>query len=124
MTPPPTRHRILIVDDNPDVVAMMSDLFALFGHDPRAAFDGPSALAAANDHAPDLVLLDLGLPGMDGCEVARRLRETPAGRAARIVALSGFDHHEARERTADAGFDAHLTKPAGAAALRALLDQI
>jgi CheY-like chemotaxis protein len=81
------------------------------GHEVRLAHDGASALAAARELRPDLVLLDIGLPGMNGYEVAKRLRAEASGRSMRIVAVSGYGGAEDRERAKAAGFDAHLVKP-------------
>ncbi|HVL34924.1 MAG TPA: MEDS domain-containing protein [Burkholderiales bacterium] len=107
--PEPARRRVLVVDDNPDSVTTMALALKLLGHEVRTAASGPAALAAAEDLRPDVVLLDLGLPGMDGYEVARRLRALPAARAARIVALTGYAAERGRWR--EAGFDEHQLKP-------------
>ena len=87
----------------------------------RLAHDGPTAIRKARDDRPDVVLLDLGLPGMDGCEVAGRLREQPESQLALLVAVTGYAHDEAREKARAAGFDHHLVKPV---ALPELLDVI
>jgi len=102
--------RVLVVEDNVPTGETLCELLALWGHEVRMAPDGPSALVLAAELEPDVVLLDLGLPGMDGHEVARRLRRAK-GKALRIIALTGYGQDEDRQRTREAGFDEHLTKP-------------
>lgn len=111
-------RRILVVDDHRDVAATICELLSMLGHVAERAHDGPSALAAFATFAPDLVLLDLGLPGMNGYEVARRLRGEPGGTDVTIVAITGWGQPADRARTREAGFDHHLVKPAALAALR------
>ena len=105
------RRRILVVDDNRDAAASLAMLLELDGHAVVTAHDGRSALDAADSHRPDVTLLDLGLPLVDGYEVCRRLRQQPWGRAMILLALTGWGHEEDRARTRDAGFDGHLVKP-------------
>jgi CheY-like chemotaxis protein len=112
---------VLVVDDNHDSADALAMLVRLWKLDARVAYDGPSALEAVRDAVPDVVLLDIGLPGLDGYEVARRLRADPRLAGTRLVALTGYGTREDKERAAAAGFDAHLTKPVDPAALRALL---
>ncbi len=119
--PPPRSARILVVDDNEDMARGMSRLLKILGHDVRTAYDGISALEAAREHRPDFVLLDIGLPGMDGYEVASRLRREEGSARAVIVAVSGYGKDEDRRRTRDAGFDHHLIKPVDHDALFKLL---
>jgi len=115
-------HRVLVVDDNVDGAQSLALLLRLDGHEVRVAHDGPSALEVAASFRPDVVLLDIGLPkGMDGYAVARALRELPGLGETVLVALTGYGQEEDRRRTAAAGFQAHLVKPASPAALRALL---
>jgi PAS domain S-box-containing protein len=115
--PPPappareTPRRMLIVDDNEDSARSMSTLQRLRGHETRTAFTGPDAVAAAAEFAPEVVLMDIGLPGMDGYEVARRLRAMPALAGAFLVAMSGYGSDEDRARAGEAGFDEYLVKP-------------
>jgi PAS domain S-box-containing protein len=116
------RLRVLVVDDNADLVAMLAVFVEGFGHEVRKAFDGPSAVSAAVSYRPDVVLLDLGLPRMTGLDVARELRRRPETGSARIVALTGWGQSDDRQATEDAGFDAHLTKPTDPAVLEALLN--
>lgn len=106
------KRAILLVDDNVDAAESMAVLLQISGHDVRLAHDGPTALAVALEHPPDVVVLDIGLPGMDGYEVARRLRSEPATRGAILVAVTGYGRDEDRQRAIAAGFDHHLTKPA------------
>jgi PAS domain S-box-containing protein len=118
------RLRVLIVDDNADLVEMLAVLVAGLGHDVRKALDGRSAVSAAMAYRPDVVLLDLGLPVMSGIEVARELRRFPEMAAVRLVALTGWGQAEDRQRTAEAGFDRHLTKPTDPETLKALLAEL
>jgi PAS domain S-box-containing protein len=113
---------VLVVDDNQDAADSVAALLGLRGHRVRVAYDGPSGLAVAAEHSPEIVLLDIGLPGMDGYEVATRLREMPQTRSSTIVALTGYGQDEDRQRTAQARFDAHLVKPVAYDALYALID--
>ena len=114
-------RRVLVVDDNEDVGREPGDAAAAAGHEVRVAHDGPAALAQADEFGPDVVLLDIGLPGMDGCEVARRLRAPAAGREALLVAVTGCGQDEDRRRSREAGFDHHLVKPADLRVLDELL---
>ena len=105
-------RRVLVVDDNTDSAESLAILLQMQGHDVRMAYDGPSALAAAREHRPELVLLDIGLPaGMDGYELAQRLRPEAGLESAVIVAVTGYGQEEDRRRAEDAGFDGHLVKP-------------
>jgi signal transduction histidine kinase len=108
-TIPVNPTRILIVDDNRDAAESLAALLRSDGHQAATAFNGYEALAAVQSHKPQVVLLDIGLPGMNGYEVAQRLRE--AGSTARLIALTGYGQPEDRERTQRAGFHEHLTKP-------------
>jgi len=125
--PPPappareTPRRMLIVDDNEDSARSMSTLQRLRGHETRTAFTGPDAVAAAAEFAPEVVLLDIGLPGMDGYEVARRLRAMPALAGAFLVAMSGYGSDEDRTHAREAGFDEYLVNPVDLDLLRAWL---
>lgn len=104
--------RLLIVDDNRDAAESMAMLQELSGHSTRVAFHGESAIVIAAEFKPDVVLLDIGLPGMDGFEVARRLRAIPEAREAFMIALTGYGSEQDRQLTKEAGFDRHLVKPA------------
>ena len=115
------RRRVLVVDDNVDSARSLALLLQSFGHDTAMAHDGLQALAAAGSFKPDLVLLDIGLPGIDGYEVARLLREDwPTGSMV-LVAVTGWGSEEDKRRAKLAGFDHHLTKPVRIAAIEALL---
>jgi len=111
------RQRILVADDNCDAAEALSLQLQLAGHDVRTAHDGADALAMTESFEPDIVLLDLGMPKMDGYEVARRVRMRPQGRRVRLIALTGWGQQQDRDRTAAAGFDAHLVKPVSEAHL-------
>lgn len=112
----PTRYRVLVVDDNIDSAQSMSLLLQLEGHTVDCAHDGVEALQRAAEFRPQVVLLDLGLPKMNGYDVARKLREAQAeaGGTARalLVAISGYGREQDRTAAHEAGFDFHLTKPA------------
>jgi CheY-like chemotaxis protein len=105
-------RRVLVVDDNVDAATSLAELLRHRGHDVRAVFDGAAALEEAERFMPDAVVLDIGLPGMDGYETARRLRKLPGGRRMMIVAVTGWGQDEDRRRSREAGFDHHLVKPA------------
>lgn len=112
------RRRILVVDDNVDAAESIIEILRWSGYDTRCVYDGPSALKAAVDFKPDVVVLDIGLPGLDGYEVARRLRAQPLFAQTPIIAVTGYGQQNDRERSREAGFDAHLTKPVDPAVLR------
>jgi PAS domain S-box-containing protein len=116
--------RILIVDDNVDGADAFGRLLALLGHEIVTEYDGQSALDRAAETPPDIVFIDLGMPGMDGFEVCRRLREQSLDKRPRIVALTGWGRKEDIARTADGGFDAHLVKPVDRDVLRRLLADV
>ncbi len=115
------RLKVLIVDDSPDVVEMLAELVRGLGHDVRMAADGRVAVETALEYCPEVVLLDLGLPGMSGIEVARELRRHESLKYLRLIALTGWGQDEYRRQTQEAGFDCHLTKPADPATLEMLL---
>jgi CheY-like chemotaxis protein len=107
---PGPQRRILVADDNTDAAVMLAETLGLTGHDVRIAHDGETALSVAADFRPDVVILDIGMPGLDGYEVARRLRQRFDGNV-RLIALTGWGQPADRQRAAEAGFDQHLTKP-------------
>jgi len=109
---PEAPRRVLVVDDNVDAANSIAKILGLFGHAVRCAHDGPAALSVANEFLPDVVVLDIGLPGMDGYEVARRLRASEKFAKSVLVALTGYGQQGDRSRAQEAGFDQHLTKPA------------
>jgi CheY-like chemotaxis protein len=104
--------RVLAVDDNQDVVQSMAMLLELSGHEVQIACDGPSAIKAALAMRPDVVLMDIGLPGLTGYEVAERMRQEPSLSNVVLVALTGYGRETDRQRSKKAGFDHHLVKPA------------
>ena len=103
--------RILVVDDNVDSAGSLALLLEMMGHDTRTAYDGEAGVQAASEFRPHVILMDLGMPILDGYEAARRIRGEPWGDAIFLVALSGWGADEDRLRTHDAGFDLHLLKP-------------
>jgi two-component system CheB/CheR fusion protein len=118
------RRRVLVVDDITDSAESLARLLRRWGHEVHLAHDGPSALSAARSTAPEIVLLDIGLPGMDGYEVARQLRQDPDQSTTVLVALTGYSQLTDRQQTHDAGFDEHLIKPVDTTLLRTLLGTI
>jgi two-component system, sensor histidine kinase len=121
---PVARLQILVVDDNRDAANTLGMVLTMLGSDVEVVYNGPAALRACENKQPDLVFLDLGMPQMDGYEVARLLRRMPHGRATSIVALSGWGQERDRSETAAAGFDHHLIKPADISALQSVLTMV
>lgn len=115
---------VLVVEDNADGRQALTALIEMWGYDTLAAADGREALATAAESPPRLALVDIGLPGMDGYEVARRLRESYPDRDLALVALTGYGQPEDRRRSLDAGFDHHLVKPVDPGQLKELLDRL
>ncbi|HEX5445981.1 MAG TPA: response regulator [Pirellulales bacterium] len=115
------RRRILVVDDNRDAADTLAMLLKLLGADVQTVYDGASALEAMRAVRPAAVLLDLGMPAMDGYEVARRIRAEPELRDVFLIALTGWGQEDDRRRSQDAGFNVHLVKPVDHLALRTLL---
>ncbi len=118
---PAARLRILVVDDNADSAESMAMLLHLQGYETRSALDGPAALEAAQVFRPELILLDIGLPGMDGYEVTRRLRTQPHMDKTVLVAMTGYGHQRDYLQAKAAGFDHHLVKPVDPEALQRVL---
>jgi CheY-like chemotaxis protein len=117
---PAAGSRILVVDDSVDSAETLGELLKIWGHDVRLAHDGPGAVTAAREYKPEVVLLDIGLPGMDGFAVAAELRkQNLAGRM--LVALTGYGEQQDKDRAQKAGFDHHLTKPIDPDTLQKLL---
>jgi CheY-like chemotaxis protein len=116
--------KVLLAEDHADSADCIAKMLKLWGHEVRVVGDGPAALAAAEEFVPDVMLLDIGLPGMNGYEVAKKLRGQAALNETLIVALTGFGREEDRERAFDAGFNCHVTKPIEPEALRKLVSQI
>ena len=122
MTPSdPQPLRVLVVDDNPDTAITLAEYLRVFGHDVTVAWNGEDALEAARESRPDAVVLDLGMPCMNGFEAARRLRADAALGPATLIALTGWGSDDDRRRTRAAGFDHHLVKPVDPAAILGLL---
>ncbi len=114
-------RRVLVVDDLAASADTLRMLLELEGFEARVAVDGAKALEVAAVFAPDAVVLDLGLPGMDGYQVARQLRLSPIARSALLIALTGYSDPETLQRTREAGFDHHLVKPADMDVLLSIL---
>lgn len=117
-------YRILVVDDNRDAAMTLAMLLKMTGHETQMAFDGLEAFAAAQTFRPDLILLDIGLPQLNGYEVCRRIREQSWGRYIVVIALTGWGQEEDRRKSAEAGFNGHLVKPVDHAALRKLVSEM
>jgi CheY-like chemotaxis protein len=113
--------RILIVDDNRDATNSLAMLLQLIGHDIHTAHDGLEAVQAAATFQPDVVLLDIGLPKMDGYEVARHIRQRRWGKEMLLIAMTGWGQEEDKRQAMEAGFNQHMTKPVDPAALAKLL---
>jgi two-component system CheB/CheR fusion protein len=125
--PPPltaTRRRVLVVDDNVDAAESLALLVRLWGHEARVAHNGPEALRTAEEYHPEVVVLDIGLPGLNGYEVARRLRQQPGLEKTVLAAVTGYGQEEDRRRSTAAGFDHHLTKPVDPEALQAVVASV
>jgi two-component system CheB/CheR fusion protein len=119
--PAPVSRRVLVVDDNVDAAESVAMILRLSGHEVRLAYNGPDALQAAEESQPEAVLLDVGLPGMSGYEVARRLRQDPRFREALLIAMTGYGQDADRRRSLEAGFDQHMVKPVDPDALERIL---
>ena len=115
--------RVLVADDNRDAADSLQRLLALFGHDVRVAYDGASAVSVGSEFQPRVAILDIGMPGTNGYDVARALRRRH-GREVTLVALTGWGQDADRRRASDAGFDHHLTKPVDPQTLNSLLDDV
>jgi PAS domain S-box-containing protein len=122
--PQPPRRRILVVDDNRDSAESLAMLLTIFGHDVNTAHDGLEAIEAAQRLRPEVVLLDIGLPQLNGYEVSRHIRNQPWGKDLTLVALTGWGQEEDRNRSREAGFDAHMIKPVDQDALLSLLSSL
>jgi signal transduction histidine kinase len=122
--PKAIRRRVLVVDDNVDALESLAALLKLNGHEVYSALSGDGALAAAERHHPELVLLDIGMPHLDGYEVARRLRAQPWGKQMVVVAVTGWGQESDRRRSGEAGFDGHLVKPLALDQLNRLLAEL
>jgi signal transduction histidine kinase/ActR/RegA family two-component response regulator len=121
--PRTSAKRVLLVEDNPDVAEMLAAYLQQLGHDVMQAHDGRAGLDAAMRYRPEVIVCDIGLPGLDGYEIARRVRERPDLQSSVLIAVSGYGDSTDRERARTAGFDHHLTKPADPVQLADLIDQ-
>ncbi len=117
-------HRILVIDDNLDAADSIALLLRLWGHDGRTAYDAKTGLDTARVYEPEVVLLDIGLPGMSGYEVARRLRQEFGSKGLTLVAMTGYGQEEDHRRSEEAGFDHHFVKPVDTDALQELLAKL
>ena len=118
---PSAKRRILVVDDNKDSADSLSMMLGIMGMEVRTAYDGLEAVEMAAAFNPDVALLDIGLPKLNGYEAARRIREQPWGKDMVLVAVTGWGQEEDRRRSQEAGFNAHLVKPVDPAALQQML---
>ena len=118
------RCRVLVVDDNVDAADSLGALLKVLGHDAATAYDGISAIAAAAADVPDVIFLDIGMPGMNGYETGKRIREQPWGKAIRLIALTGWGQEQDRHKSFAAGFDGHLVKPTDPATLTNMLREV
>jgi CheY-like chemotaxis protein len=116
--------RILVVDDNHDSALSLAMMLSIMGHETRTAHDGESAVAAAESFLPEVVLLDIGLPKLNGYEVAQRIREQPWGTTMFLIAVTGWGQEEDRQRSSEVGLNVHMVKPVEAAALEKLLSEL
>jgi len=115
--------RVMVVDDQLDAAQMLALIIEESGYDTRIAASGEEALKLGKKFEPDVILLDLGMPTMDGIETARQIRETPWGKSVTLVAVTGWGQEEDRRRTREAGFDYHLVKPADSESLLTILSR-
>lgn len=118
---PVQSFKILVVDDNHDSALSMAMMLSIMGHDTRTAHDGETAVSTAETFLPDVVLLDIGLPKLNGYEVAQRIRETPWGASMYLIAVTGWGQDEDRQRSTEVGLNHHMVKPVEPAALEKLL---
>jgi CheY-like chemotaxis protein len=118
------RRRVLVVDDNRDAADTLGILLEYLGADAHVVHSGEMALQCLSSFKPSAILLDLGMPGMDGIEVARRLRQEPEGREVVLIALTGWGQEDDRRRTKEAGFNHHLVKPIDLSVLQELLASV
>ena len=121
VTTTPQHFRILVVDDNHDSALSLAMMLSIMGHETRTAHDGEAALTIAESFLPDVVLLDIGLPKLNGYEVAQRIRENAWGHSMFLIAVTGWGQEEDRQRSSEVGLNVHMVKPVEPAALERLL---
>ena len=124
VTSTPRRFRILVVDDNHDSALSLAMMLSIMGHETRTAHDGESAVETAENFLPEVVLLDIGLPKLNGYEVAQRIREQAWGAAMFLIAVTGWGQEEDRQRSSEVGLNVHMVKPVEPAALEKLLAEL
>lgn len=117
----PKRFRILVVDDNHDSALSLAMMLSIMGHETRTAHDGESAVSTAESFLPEVVLLDIGLPKLNGYEVAQRIREKDWGTSMFLIAVTGWGQEEDRQRSSEVGLNVHMVKPVEPSALEKLL---
>src|SRR5215213_8580519 len=118
------RFRILVVDDNHDSALSLAMMLSIMGHETRTAHDGESAVSTAESFLPEVVLLDIGLPKLNGYEVAQRIRENAWGTSMFLIAVTGWGQEEDRQRSSEVGLNVHMVKPVEPAALERLLAEL
>jgi CheY-like chemotaxis protein len=121
---PARRFKILVVDDNHDSALSMAMMLSIMGHETRTAHDGESAFVTAEAFLPDVVLLDIGLPKLNGYEVAQKIRGTKWGESMYLIAVTGWGQDEDRQRSSEVGLNQHMVKPVEPAALEKLLAEL
>ena len=124
VTSVPRRFRILVVDDNHDSALSLAMMLSIMGHETRTAHDGESAVETAESFLPEVVLLDIGLPKLNGYEVAQRIREHAWGTSMFLIAVTGWGQEEDRQRSSEVGLNVHMVKPVEPAALEKLLAEL
>jgi CheY-like chemotaxis protein len=120
----PRRFRILVVDDNHDSALSLAMMLSIMGHDTRTAHDGESAVETAESFLPEVMLLDIGLPKLNGYEVAQRIRQQAWGRSMFLIAVTGWGQEEDRQRSSEVGLNVHMVKPVEPAALEKILAEL
>lgn len=120
----PNRFKILVVDDNHDSALSLAMMLSIMGHETRTAHDGESAVTTAEMFLPDVVLLDIGLPKLNGYEVAQRIRQSSWGASMFLIAVTGWGQDEDRQRSTQVGLNVHMVKPVEPSALEKLLSEL
>lgn len=116
-------RKILVADDNPDAACALAMLLEIDGHEVQTAADGLEAVQRAIDFKPEVILMDIGMPKLDGLEASRRIRALPNGRDVRIIALTGWSRDAQKDRAGDAGIDRYVVKPIDPGALKSILEE-